>query len=317
MVMMVLFLGACGSEETVEEKEKEPTEAHVKKSEKEVNDVEVSSESEKEEGDEEVNEKLSDAEKSKEVNSVSEEKEEKSKSEVIEKEEPKQEREENKEAPITTNKDSNSKESSVREEDRDSQTSQTPVVKEPVITTKTVTSTESIKYETKQQNDSSLEKGKTAVVKKGQNGVRIITYKETYKDGGLVSKEKVSSAVTKQPVDKVIKVGTMEPKPAVSTTVQTVQNALPSGYQAENLPEALVIKRNGVIIGSVTHSSLYLRSFIDADIQAAVKGASALGGNAADINSFIKQVLETGDQSDLGSVQGFKKRSEMYVGWSL
>ena len=78
------------------------------------------------------------------------------------------------------------------------------------ITTKTTTATKTINFKTIKQNDSSLEKGKTKVAQNGQNGTRTITYKETYKNGKLVSKKQVSSKVTKNPVNKIIKVGTKE-----------------------------------------------------------------------------------------------------------
>ncbi|NRG48159.1 G5 domain-containing protein [Bacillus sp. CRN 9] len=85
-----------------------------------------------------------------------------------------------------------------------------PVVQEPVITYENSTSTEAIAFETVEQQDPTLEKGKTVVAQEGQDGVRTITYKETYKDGKFVSKEQISSEVTKAPVNKIIKVGTKE-----------------------------------------------------------------------------------------------------------
>ena len=88
--------------------------------------------------------------------------------------------------------------------------SQTTTEKKVVTTTKTTTATESIPFETEYQNDATLEKGKQVVVQYGQNGVRTITYKETYQDGKLVKKEQVSSTITKQPVKQIIKVGTKE-----------------------------------------------------------------------------------------------------------
>jgi len=88
--------------------------------------------------------------------------------------------------------------------------SQTTTEKKVVTTTKTTTATESIPFETEYQNDATLEKGKQVVAQYGQNGVRTITYKETYQDGKLVKKEQVSSTITKQPVKQIIKVGTKE-----------------------------------------------------------------------------------------------------------
>jgi hypothetical protein len=88
---------------------------------------------------------------------------------------------------------------------------------EPVITTKNTTATESINFKTVEQNDPNLEKGKTAVAQEGQKGILTVTYKETYKDGKLASKEKISSQVTKAPVDKIVKIGTKEPQPVAKT----------------------------------------------------------------------------------------------------
>lgn len=81
------------------------------------------------------------------------------------------------------------------------------------VTTKTTTATESIGFKTVRENDSSLAKGKEVVSQNGQNGSKTITYKETYTNGKLTSKNQVSSKVTKNPVDKVIKVGTKVPQP--------------------------------------------------------------------------------------------------------
>lgn len=75
-------------------------------------------------------------------------------------------------------------------------------------TAKTTTATEFIAFQTIKRNDDSLEKGKEVVTQEGQNGVKTITYKETYQNGKLVSKDIISSKITKQPVDKIITVGT-------------------------------------------------------------------------------------------------------------
>jgi len=76
------------------------------------------------------------------------------------------------------------------------------------VTAKTITATQSIAYKTVYQNDSSLEKGKQTIAQNGKDGVKTITYKETYENGKLSSKTVVSSEVTKYPVNKIIKVGT-------------------------------------------------------------------------------------------------------------
>lgn len=84
---------------------------------------------------------------------------------------------------------------------------------QPKTTMKTTTATESIPFKTVKKNDSSLEKGKTKVIQEGKNGVRTITYKETYTNGKLTKKEQTGSKVTTQPVDKIIAVGTKAPAP--------------------------------------------------------------------------------------------------------
>lgn len=85
-------------------------------------------------------------------------------------------------------------------------------------TVKNTTVTESIPFETIKQNDSSLAKGQTKVVQEGKNGVKSVTYKETYENSKLASKEVVSSNVTQQPINKIIKVGTKEASENVEYT---------------------------------------------------------------------------------------------------
>ncbi|MEH7383588.1 G5 domain-containing protein [Bacillus sp. JJ1533] len=93
----------------------------------------------------------------------------------------------------------------------------TPAPKKDSITTKTTTATESIPFQTVYQNDANLEKGKQVVAQNGSNGTKTITYKETYTNGSLTSKNVVSSSVTKQPVNKIVKVGTKVVQAAPTT----------------------------------------------------------------------------------------------------
>ncbi|MEH7383374.1 G5 domain-containing protein [Bacillus sp. JJ1533] len=83
-----------------------------------------------------------------------------------------------------------------------------PAPKKDTVTTKTTTASESIPFLTVYQNDASLEKGKQVVVQNGVNGTKTITYKETYTNGALTSKDIISTNITKQPVDKIVKIGT-------------------------------------------------------------------------------------------------------------
>ena len=89
----------------------------------------------------------------------------------------------------------------------------TPVKDGMVITvyrveTKTVTETQTIAYSVKEVEDSSLEKGKTKLETKGEDGVRTVTYEVVYVNGEATQKNKISSEVTKEPVNEVKRVGT-------------------------------------------------------------------------------------------------------------
>lgn len=100
----------------------------------------------------------------------------------------------------------------------------TPTLTEPVtdgmqitvkrVTFETLKETEVIEYETTYEDDSSIAKGKQEVTTEGENGEKEVTYKITYVDGVEESKEAVGENVTKEPVAKVIKVGTKEETPS-------------------------------------------------------------------------------------------------------
>ena len=77
----------------------------------------------------------------------------------------------------------------------------------PVITTKT----ETIAFTTIQENDNTLEVGKTAVKQEGQNGVLTITYTVTLTDGVETSRVETSRTRTTEPVNRIVLVGTKEP----------------------------------------------------------------------------------------------------------
>ena len=74
--------------------------------------------------------------------------------------------------------------------------------------TETVTETKAIAFETKKINKSSMKSGTTKVVTEGEEGKREITYTVKKKNGEEISREVVSDTVVKEPVTKVIHVGT-------------------------------------------------------------------------------------------------------------
>lgn len=77
-----------------------------------------------------------------------------------------------------------------------------------LVTYKTDIKTEAIAYETITQNDSTLAKGTSKIVQNGVNGERTITYKVTLVNGKEISREVVSNVISKNPINKIVKVGT-------------------------------------------------------------------------------------------------------------
>jgi hypothetical protein len=71
-----------------------------------------------------------------------------------------------------------------------------------------VTETESIAYQTVKKNDPTMEKNQTRVEQQGQNGQKQNTYTVKRVNGVDVSKTLTSSTVVKQPVNKIVDVGT-------------------------------------------------------------------------------------------------------------
>ncbi|PXA75944.1 resuscitation-promoting factor [Auritidibacter sp. NML120636] len=90
-----------------------------------------------------------------------------------------------------------------------------------VVTTEEVVEEETIEYETVRENDDSLEKGKTKVETKGENGTAEVTYTVTVIDGEESSREETHRQITKEPTDEVVKVGTKEKEQQASSSSST------------------------------------------------------------------------------------------------
>ena len=86
------------------------------------------------------------------------------------------------------------------------------------VETKTVSEIQSIAYSVKEVEDDSLEKGKTKLETKGENGEKTVTYEVVYVNGEAREKNQISSIVTKEPVDEVKRIGT---KVIVMTTTSS------------------------------------------------------------------------------------------------
>ncbi|MGN1126293.1 MAG: G5 domain-containing protein, partial [Ruminococcus sp.] len=103
---------------------------------------------------------------------------------------------------------------------------------------------ESIGFDTEEQQSSSLNLGETQVTQEGENGEKVVTYKVKYVDGKETSKKKISEKVTKEPVNKIITVGTaVESTVPPQTTPQQTQNNNTQPSQAKQSGKQVVSKQ--------------------------------------------------------------------------
>lgn len=76
------------------------------------------------------------------------------------------------------------------------------------ITYRTTQVKEKVAYKTERREDAGMNVGKKKVVQAGQAGEKTITNLVTYKDGVAIAKQELSRAVTTEPVNEVVAVGT-------------------------------------------------------------------------------------------------------------
>ena len=99
-----------------------------------------------------------------------------------------------------------------------------------------VVSTEAIDFETITQNDATLPKGQTKVVQEGVNGERTI-YTEVSTVNGEKSSKIVENSITKQPVNKVVAVGTKEDVAPQPVVVEPTQPETPKSEETKPTPQ--------------------------------------------------------------------------------
>ncbi len=88
------------------------------------------------------------------------------------------------------------------------------------VETRTRTETEVIEHKTKKNKTDSLEKGKTEISQKGEDGSETLVYEDTYIDGELTDSELIKKEVTKEAVTEVVLVGTKVVDPVVSVSAE-------------------------------------------------------------------------------------------------
>ena len=109
--------------------------------------------------------------------------------------------------------------------------------------------TEAVPFKTIEQPDATLPKGQTKVVQEGVNGEQIVFSEVTIVDGKSTSKV-IKSSITKQPVDKVIAVGTKEevaPTPVVTPTTPTTKVTPSEGEKTPSVVKPEVVTSTEVV----------------------------------------------------------------------
>lgn len=99
------------------------------------------------------------------------------------------------------------------------------------VAKKTIEDRVTVGYKIEEKTNANLTKGTSRTVQNGKNGVRTDTYEVIFHDEVEVSKERVSSVVTKAPVNKIVEKGTAAPK---STAVAATSGGTRNTAKGEN-----------------------------------------------------------------------------------
>ncbi len=96
---------------------------------------------------------------------------------------------------------------------------------------KSGTETQKLDFETVKQDDDTMTKGTTKTTTPGVAGERVVTFQETWVDGQLAERVETASQVTKEPVKRVMLVGT---KPAPAAAPRNAGNTSGAGINTAN-----------------------------------------------------------------------------------
>ena len=99
-----------------------------------------------------------------------------------------------------------------------------------------VVSTEAVAFETTEQPDATLPKGQTKVIQEGINGERTI-YTEVTTANGEKSSKVVENTITKQPVNRIVAVGTKEDVAPQPVVVEPTQPESPKTEETKPTPQ--------------------------------------------------------------------------------
>ena len=100
------------------------------------------------------------------------------------------------------------------------------------VTYRNETETQSVDFETVKKNSKDGDLGKTKVQTEGKQGEALVTKKCKYVDGKKVSSETVDTKITKEPVDKVVLMGTKGSNVSNPVGTITAMNGNPAAYSS-------------------------------------------------------------------------------------
>ena len=142
--------------------------------------------------------------------------------------------------------------------------------------------TEVVPFETITQNDATLPKGQTKVVQEGVNGEQIVFSEVTTVDGKESSKV-VKTSITKQPINKVIAVGTKEdvaPTPKVEYKTTPEEGVLNATVEK---PE-LVVSTETIDFETITQNDATLPKRQTKVVQEGVNGERTIYTEVSTVN---------------------------------
>ena len=129
-----------------------------------------------------------------------------------------------------------------------------------VVTTKEVTKTEEVAFQTREVENALLAEGVRRVKTAGQKGVRTIVETVTYTDGVETGRVEKSSTITTPAVDEIVEVGTKKVTP--TTTNGDKNDTAITGNQAESTKKEETASQDKKVLPSTGTASTSLLSMI-------------------------------------------------------
>jgi len=129
-----------------------------------------------------------------------------------------------------------------------------------VVTTKEVTKTEEVAFQTREVENALLAEGVRRVKTAGQKGVRTIVETVTYTDGVETGRVEKSNTITTPAVDEIVEVGTKKVTP--TTTNGDKNDTATTGNQAESTKKEETASQEQKVLPSTGTASTSLLSMI-------------------------------------------------------